>query len=244
MADQQLEPIKAPFPAPPPFYQHFTKENLNQLRRLRKEAQQSSASNDASLDILKLPPELRYLIPPTPPSNDTTYRTFADHITRSAPDQTLADAGIEQLFPSHPSTYTNPAPHLIALARSLLTSFLQLVSVLSANPTLFESKIADLEVIMVNMHELVNQYRPHQARESLVLMMEERVAGMREEVRMIREGRGKVDELLRGLSEVGDSKGQKRDEEGEGEKEEGKDKWKEGQQDLWKEMDAVMDGGS
>lgn len=53
------------------------------------------------------------------------------------------------------------------------------------------------------MHDLINQYRPHQARESLILMMEERIAKLRLEVSRIKEGREKVGELMAGLVEGG-----------------------------------------
>ena len=66
------------FPAPPPFYKHFTSENLEALKRI-KEA--NADNNDSSTEltpaqILSLPPELRYLVPPEPPSDDDTFRVF------------------------------------------------------------------------------------------------------------------------------------------------------------------------
>ena len=53
---------------------------------------------------------------------------------------------------------------------------------------------------MGSMQELINAYRPHQARESLILEMEGRVRGMRGEVERIREAGGRVEGLLGGLS--------------------------------------------
>ena len=208
MADQQQQQqISAPFPTPPPFYKHFTKQNLAQLRQVRKEASQpSSTENDSSsrehkdIDILSLPPELRYLTPPSPPQ-DGKYASFGASLDHNQPDQSLAAAGIEQLYPSsHPS---NPQPHLIALARSLLTTFLSLVGILSQNPELYEERVETLQTIMFNMHELINQYRPHQARETLILMMERRVEALRGEMRAIREARERVGKLMRGLEEGG-----------------------------------------
>lgn len=52
---------------------------------------------------------------------------------------------------------------------------------------------------MGSLQELINAYRPHQARESLILEMEGRVRGMRGEVERIREAGGRVEELLGGL---------------------------------------------
>ena len=203
MADQQG--LTAPFPQPPPFYKHFTKANLSQLRQIRKEAgvpptREPQDSDQKDIDILSLPPELRYLLPPPPPTADS-YRSFGIPLDLNAPEATLQEAGIEQLYPDHPSVKLNPQPHLLALARSLLTTFLSLVGVLSQNPELYAEKVDDLQVICYNMHDLINRYRPHQARESLILMMEERVAGMREEMRRIEEGKVKMGRVVEQLRE-------------------------------------------
>lgn len=245
MAEEQQ--LVAPFPAPPPFYQHFTKQNRNRLRQLRKEASSSTTDNDAAqdIDILSLPAELRYLIPPPPPST-TKFTVFGQEIDLEAPEPTLAESGIEQLYPSDPSVKTNPQPHLIALARSLLTTFLGLTGVLAANPELYEERVSDLQAIMFNMHSLINQYRPHQARESLIMLMEDRVERMRAEIRGIEEGRERVGKLLEGMksSEVafkGESDGEdvKKEDKERGEDVLGK-KRMERQRATWAMLEAEM----
>ena len=35
-----------------------------------------------------------------------------------------------------------------------------------------EQKIKDLSVLFINMHHLINEFRPHQARETLCVIME------------------------------------------------------------------------
>lgn len=211
MAEQQAQQptVAAPFPAPPPFYQYFTPDNLAQLRKIRKEAASSheptsGASQSEGLDILSVPLELRYLIPPPPPSPSSTYRTFNSHINPAAPDASLADAGIDQLYSLTPDLLENPQPQLLALARSLLTTFLALVGTLAANPTLYEERVNDIQTIMFNLHDVVNRYRPHQARESLILGMEERVESIRSEITRVREGKGKLKELIGAMGENGD----------------------------------------
>jgi mediator of RNA polymerase II transcription subunit 7 len=199
MAEQGA--IAAAFPAPPPFYKHFTKQNLAALRRLRKAARDTHGEGDGEngeLDIHALPTELQYLIPPQPPK-DEKYTSFGVEIDRHAPELTLESAGIEQVYPSHPSVRSDPQPHLIALARSMLASFLSLVGILSTNPELYEEKTKDLQTLMYNMHDLINQYRPHQARETLILLMEERVERMRREIRGIEDAKDKVRTVLKTL---------------------------------------------
>lgn len=79
MADQaQARMLSAAFPTPPPYYKHFTKQNVTKVRQIRKEA----ASNTNQIDVESLPAELRYLIPPEPPA-DGRYKSFgAQHDVR------------------------------------------------------------------------------------------------------------------------------------------------------------------
>lgn len=84
MAEQtQGRLINAPFPTPPPFYRNFTKQNVSKLRELRKEAAKNKSdgtddSKTPEIDVLSLPSELRYLIPPEPPV-DGRYKSFGGH---------------------------------------------------------------------------------------------------------------------------------------------------------------------
>jgi mediator of RNA polymerase II transcription subunit 7 len=204
---------KANFPIPPPFYKHFTKDNLAQLRQIRKEktGSQLTDNNEASttgepkdLDITTLPADLRYLVPPPPPA-DGKWRTFGAQHDLHAPDPSLEDAGIEVLYPSDPSVKLNPQPHLLTLARSLLTTFLALTGALSEDPTQYLDSVTDLKTIVTNMHDLINQYRPHQARETLILMLEERIEKMRGEIRAIGEAGEKMEGAFKQLRETGEA---------------------------------------
>ncbi len=70
---------------------------------------------------------------------------------------------------------------------------------LSVNPEHYGRKIEDLRTLFINMHHLINEYRPHQARETLIVMMEEQVERCRGEVNGVREMREKVEGILEGL---------------------------------------------
>lgn len=67
-------------------------------------------------------------------------------------------------------------------------------------------------------HDVVNEYRPHQLRETLIAMMEAQVARCREEGTRARETGERVKEVLEGLGvgKVGEGETTKEDE-GEGE---------------------------
>lgn len=198
--------FNAPFPAPPPFYTHFTQNNIKRLRQTRKDAGIPPTADgqppENDVDILSLPVEMRYLVPPEPPSdNDLT--VFGANASLDAPRVTLADNGIEQIYPDDPSVLSNPQPHLIALARSMLTTFLSLTGILAQDPDLQQEKMQDLQTIVYNLHDIINQYRPHQARESVILMMEERVEKMKGEIQKIDHAKESVANLLQELQSNG-----------------------------------------
>jgi len=205
-------PLKALFPAPPPFYKHFTKHNIAELKRLRKEAglppdgiqtEQGDSNVKPDLDILSLPTELRFLIPPPPPP-DGKFHSFGIPHDLHGPPPMLQDLQVEQLYPSHPGVKLNPQTYLLSLAKSQLLTFLGLVGTLSQNAEKYDTFTRDLETITSNMHDLINQYRPHQARETLILMMEERVEKMRAEIKAIAEAKAKARRLMEELRDDGE----------------------------------------
>lgn len=78
MADQQQGNVQASaFPSPPPFYQHFSEENIARVAVLRAARDTDSSQNDNSPKELYLPTELQFLQPPDPPA-EGTYRSFGD----------------------------------------------------------------------------------------------------------------------------------------------------------------------
>ena len=84
------------------------------------------------------------------------------------------------------------------LVRSALFSYLELLAITARNPTHphKDEKLAHIATIMANMHALINEYRPHQARETLIRMMEEQLERKKKEVEGVRKMREKVAETL------------------------------------------------
>jgi mediator of RNA polymerase II transcription subunit 7 len=54
----------------------------------------------------------------------------------------------------------------------------------------------------VNFHHLINEYRPHQARESLIQMMQAQLDRTRAETNAIRDVKEKVEQMLEGLGSL------------------------------------------
>jgi len=212
-ANNPSNTLASAFPAPPPFYKHFTPTNLSRLREAQTQDANPSTTSAAPQLSPTLPLELLYLIPPSPPDASTTTRTFSTphNLTPNIP--TLSSRNLEQLTPHasltppHPNistdqntnTPTNPTPALLQLTRSTLLSFLELIALLSHSPSLALQKTEDLRVLFVNLHDLVNRQRAHGAREALIAMMEGEVLRRKGEVERIRNLGVKVDEMMIGL---------------------------------------------
>lgn len=85
--------------------------------------------------------------------------------------------------------------YLKKIVRSILMNFLELVGQISQDPTATELKLKDIETLFLNAHHIVNEYRPHQARETLILMTEERIAKLKAEIQSVKDMKQKIDSL-------------------------------------------------
>lgn len=127
----------------------------------------------------------------------------------------MKEQGIEQLYPSSPAPATdnesspkpaqplNHAYYLFNISKSLLLNFLEFVGILSVFPEQFESKVEDLRNLFINAHHLLNLYRPHQARESLIMMMEEQLDRTREEIREMDSVKAEIEGVMEQLKAEG-----------------------------------------
>ncbi|KAL6063922.1 Mediator of RNA polymerase II transcription subunit 7 [Balamuthia mandrillaris] len=111
--------------------------------------------------------------PPPPPAIQGTYTMFGASYTTEDVAPNLEDQGRPQLYPKGETI--NHTQELKKMNRSLLFNFLELVDLLTKNPPAFREKVEDVELLFVNMHHLLNSYRPHQARQSLITIMENQI---------------------------------------------------------------------
>jgi mediator of RNA polymerase II transcription subunit 7 len=273
MADAQQQPneddadlLIAPLPPPPPFFQHFTTGNLEKLSAIQTENQLDTLTDDgapaqlSAEQILALPIELRYLIPPEPPADSDEFKVFGavtsvkgtdsfakamEFISRSlGGDYTLTDWTYEKLYASTDASSsaaatTSRQKDLFGFNRSLTVAYLELLGILSVNPTSEQKdqKLRDILTLVTNMHALINEYRPHQARETLILEMERQVERKKREIEGVRKMRERVREVLEGF---GREVPGERVESGEEEVKSEEVRRGEAQRCMWMAMDEIL----
>ncbi|EXJ95436.1 hypothetical protein A1O1_00557 [Capronia coronata CBS 617.96] len=194
MADQeqQQQLPEAPFPAPPPFWKHFTVANEDRLKQIEATEGSSPA---------KLPLPLAYLRPPpAPPASAEYYTTFGQ---KQVIDPTKPSSlPREQLLFNPDDPNLNHAVLLSRLTKSLLLNFLELTSILSLDPTKHVEKMEDIRQLVLNIHVVINMYRPHQARESVKEMLEEVLVNGQKEIDECDRLKERVDGFLRSVGEL------------------------------------------
>jgi mediator of RNA polymerase II transcription subunit 7 len=111
------------------------------------------------------------------------------------PAQSLAQAGIQELYPADVA-HLDPTPHLQTLTRAVLLNFLELVGTLSVNPTQGPEKVEHLQTLFYNLHDLINRYRPHQARESLIMTMEDQLDKIKAQIKGVNSAKDRMQQVL------------------------------------------------
>mmetsp|Transcript_49493 Transcript_49493/g.82295 ORF Transcript_49493/g.82295 Transcript_49493/m.82295 type:complete len:188 (+) Transcript_49493:35-598(+) len=128
-------------------------------------------------------PKRRKLPPPPelpPPGN---YTMFGETYTTEDKLPSLADDGRQQLYSNAPDA--DMKQELRKLVRSLLLHSLRLVDVLVEHPSQFRTKVQDIELLLVNVHHLLNSFRPHQARELVIDVLRAQINRKKELTQLI-----------------------------------------------------------
>lgn len=83
-----------------------------------------------------------------------------------------------------------------------MIAFTQLIGVLHTNPSLQSEHLQNIIVLFYNAHQLINDYRVHQARETLILLMEAQLDKKKADVAEIWKMKEKIEEILQGLKDT------------------------------------------
>ncbi|TNY19331.1 mediator of RNA polymerase II transcription subunit 7 [Rhodotorula diobovata] len=157
------------FPAPPAFYHRYTQRNL----ALPPDATISDVPGEprpfsrADLD----PPNVDWII------EDGSYAVFGETWPIDEKLPTLEDMGVAEMFDRDADRKTS----LQSLLRTLIITYTQLLDALLTPPPSLahpqpprsdvERLTEHMRLVAINMHYLVNELRPVQARETLKAMM-------------------------------------------------------------------------
>lgn len=208
MADQDQNSLASTFPDPPPFWKDFTPDRVAKIAELRTaSAENNDGDGEVPVRIDGIPEDLLLLQPPAEPA-DGRWRIFGDQYMLDDKLPTLEDQGITNLPTTGPpeskeSKHYDRAFELKRLAKSLLLNFLELTGTLSHSPSDSEAKIQDLRTLFINLHHILNEYRPHQARESAIELMQDHLDRTRTETVAIRTQVDKARRVLEGLGSLG-----------------------------------------
>lgn len=110
--------------------------------------------------------------------------------------RSLESQGIRRLIPQH----FDRRKELKKLNHSLFANFLDLIDLLIKYPDSPKriEKIEDLSLLFVHIHHLLNEFRPHQARETLRVLMEVQKRTRIETAMRFQKHLEKVRDLVRG----------------------------------------------
>lgn len=204
--------ISSLYPPPPPYFRFFTDENSEKLQQWKLEqlvALDSLEGGEDAQESTTPPGELRFLVPPLPPGGPH-YRNYGNLWSFEDKLPSLKEMGLRQLYPEEDATITSKAKieQLHKLLDSLLLNFLELIGVVSIEPEKFHYKIEDLKLILININHILNSYRPHQSRESLIMLLRRQIEAKRNEISQIENVtsgvKTKITSLLQNLSNIDD----------------------------------------
>lgn len=169
--------ISSLYPPPPPYFKFFTEENRAKLEAWQKD-------HDGKEQLVPEPPgELKFLVPPKQPEG-THYRGYGSLWSFEDKLPSLEDLGWKKLYESVDDQDASRAKihELHKLTDSLLLCFLELIGIMSIEPQQFHVKIEDLKLILININHILNTYRPHQSRESLIMLLRQNIEQKRSEI--------------------------------------------------------------
>lgn len=143
-----------------------------------------------------------------------------------------------------PDNNRERALNLKRLTKSALLNFLEFVGVASINPDGAAEKADDIETILINIHNAINEYRPHQARESLIETMQGRLDQIRSETAAVNAVTDKAKRVLEGLGSIeAPAQGNDGPDQGDGARSSGaeeKDSGVDNDDELWAEAAAFV----
>ncbi|XP_020108686.1 mediator of RNA polymerase II transcription subunit 7a-like isoform X1 [Ananas comosus] len=133
--------------------------------------------------------------PDPPPPIQGAFPLFGATYTTDVVLPTLEDQGVRQLYPKGPNI--DIKKELRSLNRELQLHILELADILVERPSQYARKVEDISLIFKNMHHLLNSLRPHQARATLIHILERQIQRRKQAVEDIKKRREEARRLLK-----------------------------------------------
>ncbi|CAH2074376.1 unnamed protein product [Thlaspi arvense] len=133
--------------------------------------------------------------PEPPPPIEGTYVCFGSNYTTEDVLPSLEEQGVPQLYPK--DSNVDYKKELRSLNRELQLHILELADVLVERPSQYAKRIGEISSIFKNLHHLLNSLRPHQARATLIHIMELQILQRKQAVEDIKRRREEAQRLLK-----------------------------------------------
>lgn len=133
--------------------------------------------------------------PAPPPAIEGTYTMFGSTYTTNDLLPSLEEQGLRQLYPK--GSNVDYKKELKSLNRELTFQMLELADVLVERPSQYARRVEDMSLILRNMHHVLNSIRPHQARATLIHILEMQIQRRKQAVEDIRRRREEARALLK-----------------------------------------------
>eukprot|EP00262_Sarcandra_glabra_P012471 TRINITY_DN3223_c0_g1_i2.p1 TRINITY_DN3223_c0_g1~~TRINITY_DN3223_c0_g1_i2.p1 ORF type:complete len:174 (+),score=34.07 TRINITY_DN3223_c0_g1_i2:237-758(+) len=133
--------------------------------------------------------------PDPPPPIQGTYLLYGSNYTTDDVLPSLEDQGVRQLYPKGPNI--DFKKELKSLNRELQLHILELADVLVERPSQYARRVEDISLIFKNLHHLLNSLRPHQARATLIHILELQIQRRKQAVEDIKRRREEAQKLLK-----------------------------------------------
>ena len=137
--------------------------------------------------------------PPQPLQPNESYSMFGHQFT--AEDSIIASLESQGIRRLYSAKDVDRKKELRKLNQSILVNFLDLLDILIRAPdsSKREEKIEDLNLLFIHMHHLTNEFRPHQARETLRVML---YVQKRKRLQVAEKFRGHLDKVQETIQEA------------------------------------------
>ncbi|XP_055835939.1 mediator of RNA polymerase II transcription subunit 7a-like [Solanum dulcamara] len=133
--------------------------------------------------------------PEPPPHIEGTYVLFGSNYTTDDVLPNLEEQGVRQLYPKGPNV--DFKKELRALNRELQLHILELADVLVERPSQYARRVEEISLIFKNLHHLLNSLRPHQARATLIHILELQIQRRKQAIEDIKRRREEAQKLLK-----------------------------------------------